>query len=171
MQNKIPCIGFKLCLLSVLGLLLPFQLIASDTDSNNATAQALLINTYWKLVELEGQTVMAEEGQREMKLTLHEKNKVTGFAGCNSFFGSYTFDESKITFSQLAVSRMFCSEAMDMENLFLKSLSDIAGYKIIGQTLQLFDDEGKLKARLKAVNLKQSSLSVVKSFHHHGRAV
>ncbi len=154
MQNNIACIGFKHCLFFVLGLLLPLQLYASDTGSEGAIVQASLTNTYWKLIELEGQAVKTAAGQREMKLTLREGSKITGFAGCNSFFGSYTFDESKITFGQLAASRKFCAETMDMENLFLKVLSEVAGYKIIGQTLQLLDDEGKSPASLQAVYLK-----------------
>ena len=154
MQNKISNNIFYLCMFFVLGLILPFQLNASDTDSANSTAQASLTNTYWKLIELKGQAVKTEAGQREIKLTLRGENKVTGFAGCNSFFGSYTFDESKITISQLAASRKFCTETMDMETLFLKTLTEVAGYKIIGQTLHLSDDEGRLQARLQAVYLK-----------------
>ena len=154
MQNKIYCIGFYLRVFFVLGLILPFQLNAGDTGSANSTAQASLTNTYWKLIELEGKAVKTGAGQREIKLTLHGESKVTGFAGCNSFFGSYTFDESKITFSQLAASRKFCAETMDMETLFLKTLSEVAEYKIIGQTLLLSNVEGKLQAKLQAVYLK-----------------
>ena len=154
MQNKISNTGFYLCMFFVLGLILPFQLNASDTDPADSAVQASLTNTYWKLVELEGQAVKTAAGQREIKLTLRGENKVTGFAGCNSFFGSYTFDESKITISQLATSRKFCTETMDMETLFLKILTEVAGYKIIGQTLYLSDDKGKLQARLQAVYLK-----------------
>ncbi|MFW2440753.1 MAG: META domain-containing protein [Arenicellales bacterium] len=153
-QIKISNAGFYLYVLFVLGLIMPFQLNASDTDSANSTAQASLTDTYWKLIELKGRAVMTAAGQREMKLTLRGENKATGFAGCNSFFGSYTFDESKISFSQLAASRKYCAETMDMESLFLKTLSEIAGYKIIGQTLQFSNDEGELQAKLQAVYLK-----------------
>ncbi len=154
MRDSTSRIGSILYLITVTILMFAQPLHAVGIDNQHRGETAMLINTYWKLTELEGIPVITGKGQREMKLTLHEKERVNGFAGCNSFFGSYTYDGSKITFSQLAVSRKFCAETMDQETLFLKSLSAIAGYKITGQKLQLIDDQGKLHMRFKAVYLK-----------------
>lgn len=151
MKITMPC-SFSLYLFFLLGLLLPFQLYASDGDMS--TSQATLTDTYWKLVELEGQTVETADGQREMKFTLRGENKVTGYGGCNSFFGSYTYDENTLSFSQLAATKMFCADTTEMENMFMKSLAEVSGYKINGQILHLSDDDGKLRARLQAVYLK-----------------
>jgi heat shock protein HslJ len=127
---------------------------SEDAASEDTLSTAELGNTYWKLTELDGELVVTAENQREMKLTLRGENKVTGFGGCNSFFGSYEHDEASLSFSQLAATRMFCAESMDKESLFMKSLSAVKTYKIIGQTLQFFDADGKLLARFEAVYLK-----------------
>ncbi len=148
----------KLSLLFISGLILIlfllFLLLNRETEPQTTKNQAALTNTYWKLIELGGQTIVTADGQREMKFTLREENRVTGFAGCNSFFGSYTFDESSIKFSQLAASRMFCSEAMELENLFLKSLAEVSVYNITGRVLTLSENERKPRIILKAVYLK-----------------
>jgi len=128
-------------------------MVQSGANEKAGMAPAKLLNTYWRLAELDGLPVKTAEGQREMKFTLREENKVTGYGGCNSFFGSYRNDASSLTFSQLAATRKFCAETMDRENLFMKALSDAATYKLAEQTLRLFDGGGKLLASLEAVYL------------------
>jgi len=113
-----------------------------------------LINTYWKLTELGGQQVITADGKREMKITLRKEAKLTGFAGCNSFFGTYTFDEDKLKFSQIAASRKYCSDSMDMENQFMKAITTVVAYKINGQRLILSDTAGIAAIEFQAVYFK-----------------
>jgi heat shock protein HslJ len=129
-----------------------FSLAAVAAENKVSTAE--LGNTYWKLTELVGEVVITAENQREMKITLRGENKVTGFAGCNSFFGSYQHDETTLTFGQLAAGRMFCADSMDKESKFMQSLGKVKTYKITGQTLHLLDAEEKLLATFEAVYLK-----------------
>lgn len=141
MKNILNNSWFRLALFIICGLFLLILLSANYKGSNetktekpdeNTVIVASLVNTYWKLIDLQGQPVITAEGQREMKLTLNEENKVNGFGGCNAFFGSYTHDVNTIKFGQLAASRMFCADTMDQENQFLKTLADTEAYKIIG---------------------------------------
>ncbi|MGB0864776.1 MAG: META domain-containing protein, partial [Saprospiraceae bacterium] len=37
-----------------------------------------------------------------------EEHKVSGFSGCNNFFGSYKVDGNNISFSQMASTRKLC---------------------------------------------------------------
>lgn len=122
--------------------------------AGNANSTAELGNTYWKLSELAGEPVVTAEGQRQMKITLRDEKKVSGFGGCNSFFGAYEHDGATLSFSQLAATRMFCADAMDKESQFMKSLATVKSYKINGQVLQLFDDKGSLLVIFEAVYLK-----------------
>lgn len=158
----------KICcvprLLIISGLLFSFQVYANekitddikhDKPHSNTISTAELFNTYWKLTELDGEPVVTMPGQREMKLTLHvEENKVNGFGGCNSFFGTYTEDVGTIKFGPLAATRKFCAESMDQESQFFKLLSEVTDYAITGQVLLLNDDEGKSVLKLEAVYLK-----------------
>lgn len=57
--------------------------------------------------------------------------KVTGFAGCNSFFGSYTTEGNRITFENIAASKKLCqNEISTLENHFLKSLKMVNTFSI-----------------------------------------
>ncbi len=50
--------------------------------------------------------------------------RVNGFAGCNTFSGSYTQNNSSLTFSAFATTRMACEKLiMTSENQFLQRLS------------------------------------------------
>ena len=158
----------KICsishLLIISGLLFSFQVYANEKTSddikfdkhhNNTMSTAELFNTYWKLTEIDGEPVVTAPGQREMKLTLHiEENKVNGFGGCNSFFGTYTHDVGSIKFGPLAATRMFCPDSIDLESQFFKLLSGVTSYTITGQVLFFKDDDGKPVLKLEAVYLK-----------------
>lgn len=46
--------------------------------------------------------------------------QVSGFSGCNRFFGAYTIDNNTLNFSDLGTTRMFCSEEKNhLENNLL----------------------------------------------------
>jgi copper homeostasis protein (lipoprotein) len=67
-----------------------------DTIQRHATCPmrnglARLQNTYWKLTELYGKTIQfAAAGQGEPHLMLRpSEDQLSGFSGCNGFFGSY----------------------------------------------------------------------------------
>lgn len=143
-------------------IFLSLQVMANNNNSDetsksdvNIPSTAELLNTYWKLIEISGDPVVTKQGQREKKLTLHvEENKVNGFGGCNSFFGTYTVDTGSLKFGPLAATRRFCADSMDQENQFFKLLSVVTSYTINGQELDLIDDQGKPVLKLEAVYLK-----------------
>lgn len=93
---------------------------------------------YWKLVELRGQAI--DELEREPHLILEAADgRVTGFAGCNGFTGSYTLDEqnARISFGQLAMTRMFCAAGMETETTFSQVLEEVDNYSLNGDSLTL----------------------------------
>lgn len=59
--------------------------------------------------------------------------QVTGFSGCNRFFGSYTLKKDTLIFSALGLTRMMCKgEANTIENEFhqaLKTINQVTGSK------------------------------------------
>jgi len=53
------------------------------------------------------------------------KGQVTGSAGCNTYFGSYDANKSKLTIGVIAATEMYCLEpegVMDQEQEYLKIL-------------------------------------------------
>lgn len=71
--------------------------------------------------------------------------KLSGQAGCNSYFGSYTASGASITISALGSTKMACSaEIMAQEQSFLAALAAATGYSIAGDQLTLTHPAGQL---------------------------
>ena len=95
---------------------------------------------YFKLITLERRAVtMAENQEREIFFTLKsEGNKVTGFAGCNSFSGEYTIEEgNRIRFKNMAITMMACPDVAVNEADFLEVFELADNYTIVNDVLSL----------------------------------
>src|SRR5690554_5220129 len=76
----------------------------------------------WKLIQLNN--VGKDYGKATIKFELSE-SRVSGNAGCNNFFGSYTLDGENINFSQMGATKMACmdEQANKTETELLQILS------------------------------------------------
>jgi copper homeostasis protein (lipoprotein) len=119
-------------------------------------ANADFFETYWKLTQLEGEPVIVGEQQREPHMIFRDGDtaSVAGYGGCNRFTGGLKQDETTLDFGVLAATQMACADTMAREHVLLQTLSEVRRWNIIGQHLELFDEEGRLRARLEAVYLK-----------------
>ena len=66
--------------------------------------------------------------------------RVSGHAGCNSYFGSVTAGDSPgdITLGQIGSTRMACPpEAMNLENRYLQALSNVTGFGFLNGRMAL----------------------------------
>lgn len=114
-----------------------------------------LRETYWKLLEVDGKTVVLAEQQREPNLILHTaESSATGYGGCNGFRGTYTLDGAKLTFDNLASTLMACAQGMNIEAVYPKILANVGTWKISGEQLELYGADSKLLARFQAVALR-----------------
>ncbi|WP_086476936.1 MULTISPECIES: META domain-containing protein [Arenibacter] len=105
-----------------------------------AVQKDLITEKYWKLKTLEGKEVkMADNQEREIYFILKaNENRVTGFAGCNTFQGGYTLEEgNRIRFSQVLATLKACPDVPFNESEFLKVLELADNYTINGDTLML----------------------------------
>lgn len=130
-------------------------LAAGCASTAPTSSKASLTNTYWKLVELDGARVsMVPEQEREVRITLDDNGKVTGFTGCNRVMGGYTMAADVLRFTQLAGTRMMCPPpAMQLESAVLANLNSVTGFRIDGEQLILLKD-GAPVARYESVYLK-----------------
>jgi len=125
----------------------------SVDKSCSPEVDAELQNTYWKLLELDGQDVRSPEGAREIHLILASADsRVHGFAGCNNFFGTYQLDGDALTFSPIGSTMMACPNGMETEQSFLQALDATTRAEISGQIMSLYADD-RLLARFEAVYL------------------
>lgn len=116
---------------------------------------ASLTETYWKLIELNGNRVPPPaENVREIHIVLrNDEARVTGFAGCNAITGTYIVQEGwRLKFAQIGSTLMAC-ERMEIEKAFGEMLERIDSYSIKGDNLSLNKARMAPLARFEAVYL------------------
>ena len=114
-----------------------------------------LAETYWKLVEVQGQPVQAAEAMREPNLVLHgEDSRLSGSGGVNQLMGGYTAGGDSLTFSQVAMTMMAGPpDAMQQEQAIVTALGRVRGFRIAGDHLTLLDESGLPVVKAVAVAL------------------
>ena len=123
----------------------------ADRIENPGETIAELRDTYWKLLELDSESIKPAPDQREAHLILRsEENRVNGNGGCNSFYGSYTLKGTEIGFSGMGSTMMACDAGVEIEQAFLLALNEANRISIEGQFMELFKND-TLLARFEAV--------------------
>lgn len=132
----------------------------SNMETNNAT-ESSITETFWVLETFDGEKVISSQIDSEIGFTLNAaENQVTGFSGCNRFFGSYTLDtENKIKFSGLGATKMACPDSDFDENEFLKMFSEVNKYKFVGDRLELLAQDKTPLASFRKVNKTDNAIT------------
>jgi copper homeostasis protein (lipoprotein) len=132
------------------------RLWPGETCAADAPATAALLNTRWRLVEIDGQPVKLTTGQREPFLQLSgEGNRVRGFGGCNGISGRFEQGSDGFLFKALALTRRACDGAAGtQEASYLAALQATASRRIVGDALQLRDAQGRMRLRFEALTLR-----------------
>ncbi len=130
-------------------------LLLGACTSTSSSPSAALLNTYWKLTELDGAAAGSPPGAREIHFVMHAENRrVAGFSGCNSMMGSYVLSGTALKFEQMGGTLMACVSGMDTEQKFLAMFTRVVRWEISGETLSLLDVDGKAVARFESRYLK-----------------
>lgn len=82
---------------------------------------------------------------------LFKDGKLTGWAGCNSYWAAYKMSGQKIEVGLTASTRMFCSNPpgiMEQEKLFLEALKEVKSYRFSGRRLELLNEGGTIAVTL-----------------------
>jgi copper homeostasis protein (lipoprotein)/putative lipoprotein len=104
--------------------------------------QALLTDINWRLVKLNSHDVGIGEGGKQLTMSLSLiDNKVSGYAGCNSYFGQFTLAKDQLTIGPLGMTRRFCQNSAEIEHAFTKVLSQVTSFKVTEKNLKLLDKE------------------------------
>ncbi|MGD1892103.1 MAG: copper resistance protein NlpE N-terminal domain-containing protein [Cyclobacteriaceae bacterium] len=112
---------------------------------------ATLIDTYWKLQEIDGQAIdlSATAGRGAFLKMDGSTMRFSGNGGCNNLIGTYELaGENSITFSDAASTRMACPDD-SIENKFTKALSATTNY-LLNNNLQLLDKHQNVLAVFQA---------------------
>ncbi len=114
---------------------------ATATQDPSPTPGAVLVDSEWVLISLEGGVLIADT-----QITLSfEEASLDGSAGCNTYRGSYSVSEDSLRLSALEWTEMGCPEPdgiLDQEQAYLNALNAAARYRVDGDRLELYDEAG-----------------------------
>ena len=111
-----------------------------------------LENTVWTLIELDGEAIETPVSAKQVYIQLkgnNEEQNLSGFAGCNSMGGRYSTPGDNAILFEPVSTRMFCEDTMELENAFIKMLTEAGRYQIVGRQLLLYQGDlllGKFRA-------------------------
>jgi heat shock protein HslJ len=148
-------------------ILCSFFALIMMMESCNSTKETVVISpenieklsgTYF-ISQIEGYSTISEE----LSITFEDAtNKVTGFAGCNTFFGTYNLDNQSITFQAIAMTKKYCQmEVNNLENQFLKALKSANKVSINENIMSLLVNDTVLLTANKRRALKGKSNSKI----------
>jgi heat shock protein HslJ/uncharacterized lipoprotein NlpE involved in copper resistance len=125
-----------------------------ETCAAEGLAGASLVNTRWRIVEVDGQAVAVAAGEREpFVLFAADGGRVRGFGGCNSFAGRFEQGADGLLVRGLQANGAACP-ADRQEVRLLHALAATASRQISGDALQLRDAEGRVRVRAEALVLR-----------------
>ena len=94
----------------------------------------------WKVLKLKG----LEQIASAPSLVFHEKDqRLSGFAGCNNYFSTYSLSGNEITFSKTGATRKLCPD-MTVEDTFFKLLPEVARYEVVKKELYLYNKNDEI---------------------------
>jgi heat shock protein HslJ len=112
----------------------------SPTTFRNAVSGA-----DWTLARIKGQPAPVGVGGRPATLRFDaDSARVSGFAGCNRYFGSYTTDLTALRFRSVGMTKMACAEGMSLEQQLMAALDSTRFYNLSAGTLVLLGDSGSV---------------------------
>ncbi len=113
--------------------------LAASWTLKKVIFDSVITEKYWKLIELNGKDfVLTGQKKKEPHFILKaQDNRVTGFAGCNSFNGAYELSAgNRIRFSKIITTLMACMDA-GYEKDFVRVFDMADNYTLKGDTLSL----------------------------------
>ena len=115
---------------------------------------SLTITLIAALASLAGSEWVPKTDAKPERFVQFKEADIAGNAGCNRFFGRYTFDGAAIKIGPLASTRMACpAEVMEAEQAWLLMLESARSAEASGKELVLKDAAGFVIATLKRRDL------------------
>ncbi len=149
------------------GIIALFLMTQSCSSSQKIMDSKALNNS-----TLEGEYTIVNLGESTSKfkelntLTLvFEGAKVSGFAGCNAFFGDYNVLENTIDISNLIATKKYCSkEKITLEQEFIKALNSTTSFNLEGDKLSLLKANNTLLIATKNKTTTKKNSSSAEDF-------
>jgi heat shock protein HslJ len=100
-----------------------------------------LENTKWVLDTLNGSKINTPAGKEITMIFDSNTKKVSGFGGCNSYFGTVKKELDKLNFSGIGSTKMACDD-MNNETNYFSELPKVDKYDTRDNSLYLYNKSG-----------------------------
>jgi len=113
-----------------------FKYILIEVFEKKKTVIPITLNNKWKVISMKG----IDSLNINLTIQFNDKEKrISGFAGCNNYFGNYDLKNIQLDISKMGITRKMCPD-MTIENAFINNLKNVSYYKIEEGKLFLFND-------------------------------
>ena len=115
-------------------------------------------NTKWIITKLDGGDMTDREvNGQEIFFTLDTATKrISGNSGCNTFIGTYELDGNKITFSQLASTKMMCPDSKINESQIVNIFDKTTSFIISDEQLIVYNADNEIISEFKKAEMTAS---------------
>lgn len=119
-------------------------------SNDKANYKALVSNT-WELQEIIApDSISVQMPPVKIEITFSDSSTMSGFAGCNNFFGTFsTYEQDQLTINPVGRTMAFCP-FIDFEDQFMKMLPMCTSYTATTSELELNDTESGTTLLFKA---------------------
>jgi heat shock protein HslJ len=102
----------------------------------------------WQLIQINEQPVDWSDAQAKPGLTVSDDNRVSGFSGCNQFFGQLSIQGNQLVIEKMGMTRKMClSSDMFIEDTISAVLPKWSSYQLTNSQLVLANGENRLVFR------------------------
>jgi heat shock protein HslJ len=110
----------------------------APSPPSNSTPPASPVGVEWRLVAVAGAPAGVGANGQPATLRLDDVGqRVSGYAGCNQFSGTYTLSGNSLSFGPLAMTRMACATGDDLERSYTMALEQTTDLKVASNGLEL----------------------------------
>lgn len=106
--------------------------LSACSTTGKAVSTLSALNGEWKIIEVEGQTLSPQAGEKEAFIGFNvTDNRLYGCTGCNNLLGGLQADAKKgtLSFGQTGSTQMMC-ENMETEQKVLGAMKLVEKYEI-----------------------------------------
>ncbi|WP_083678162.1 META domain-containing protein [Lacinutrix venerupis] len=124
--------------------------------SNKATTNLVDSDTNKTQQTLNGTFNVINTNSKNLTITFDETtNRVSGFSGCNNFFGNYTLNKNSLVFSGLGLTRKMCEEQNNLaEQQMITALNETTSFEIKDNKIIFKKAEKELLSAIKNTDAK-----------------
>lgn len=107
-------------------------------------------DSFWEVVAIDGKIIGDDAKVRKPNMKfVHGNTEVSGFTGCNRFFGAVVEDKQGFRFNHPGMTQMACLDKLaELESKFMKALNEITSRRMVDSGMELLDAKGVVRMSL-----------------------